>query len=447
MRRMQIKTKVTLWYSIFMVALMILMFLILIYFSESLLMSGQKTQLSEVVEDQIEDLMEEDEEEEFHFYEEGVYFLLYSSNGEYERGQIPKGFDEKLPLQEGIVQKQEGTSYYYYDRFLINENGKEIWLRGVSSNVGMQSYNLILLNTFFIIIPILVVISCIVGYGITKRAFLPIRRIQETAEKIIASKELSTRIALPEGKDEISKLGQTFDHMLDILEQNFAKEKQFTSDASHELRTPITVIMTESEFALKHADTMEEMKESMEVVKRQADKMSGLLQHLLFLARADAGTQKIQPVLVNVTELTKEMANELVSCARKRNMTITFTQKEQEDVWMMLDQMLYMRAVENLIQNAISYGKESDDIHVEIQREDGGMVVSVTDHGIGISKENLPKIWDRFFQVDEARSKENGSMGLGLSMVKWIVESHGGEIMVESKEQEGSKFSLRFPKR
>lgn len=442
MKRMQIKTKVTLWYTSFMMVLMVIILGLLLFYSQTAMEQNQRTHIIREVEEQIEDMVEG---EEISYFEDGVYMLQYGANGEYQQGYAPKGFDVTFPLQDGRIQQVEGTDLYTYDRSFIDEGGNILWIRGVASNQEALLVNRIFLGAFFIFIPMLVLLSSVVGYLITKRAFSPIRKIQETAEKIAASNELSTRIGLPPGKDEISKLGHTFDVMLERLEQSFEKEKQFTSDASHELRTPISVILTESEYTLQHVDSIEEAKESMEVIHRQANRMSQLVNHLLFLARTDAKTMELQYQWVNITQLLKELLEEFYEEAKQRHLTMTMEQKGEEAIFHIVDPLLFRRVLQNLIQNAISYTNPGGRIWVTLGREEDTLVIQVRDNGIGISEENVSKIWDRFFQVDQARSKQCGSMGLGLSMVKWITQKHGGTINVSSKEGEGSTFTLYFP--
>ena len=442
MKRMQIKTKVTLWYTSFMIVLMVIILGLLLFYSQTAMERSQRTHIIKEVEEQIEDLLDG---EEISYFEDGVYMMQYGANGEYQQGYVPKGFDVTFPLQDGGIQQPEGTDFYTYDRSFVDEGGNVFWIRGVVSNQETLVVNRIFLGAFFIFIPMLVLLSSVVGYFITKRAFYPIRKIQETAEKIADSNELSTRIGLPPGKDEISKLGHTFDVMLERLEQSFEKEKQFTSDASHELRTPISVILTESEYSLQHVDMIEEAKESMEVIHRQANRMSQLVNHLLFLARTDAKTMELQYQSVNIAQVLKEVLEEFYEEAKESHLTMTMEQEGEETVIHTVDPLLFRRVLQNLIQNAISYTNPGGRIWVTLRREEDTLVIQVKDNGIGISEENLVKIWDRFFQVNQARSKHCGSMGLGLSMVKWIMEKHGGNITVSSKEGEGSTFTVYFP--
>ena len=230
----------------------------LVEFTGITILTDQKKQLVEVVKDVIEDIEEKDK---FDFFDDGVFILLYDENKNFIDGSIPQDFSLDTPLisKTQVQQQIKGKNrFYIYDQKITTSNQKVLWIRGVVSDIYSNQITKTILTLSFILLPILVILSSIIGYYITKRAFLPVKKIQETAENITSNNKLSLRIGLPEGKDEISKLGNTIDKMLDKLENSFIKEKQFTSDASHELRTPISVILAESEYILKHGETFEE---------------------------------------------------------------------------------------------------------------------------------------------------------------------------------------------
>ena len=294
--------------------------------------------------------------------------------------------------------------------------------------------------------PLLVVISSLMGYLITRRALEPVRKIQETAQYIAENKELSMRINLSQGNDEIFRLGQTIDGMLAQLEESFQKEKQFTQDASHELRTPLAVILNESEYAIQHVEDIEEAKESIEIINRQANKMTKLVNQLLFFARAQGGNIKLQYEKIDIKEIVQYLIEEnCLSYDIGIDDFVLIDQLPKSKLYE-VDQNLFSRAVQNLIQNAITYGRVASRTKIEVRlfEENKYFVVEVRDEGIGICAEDLDKIWNRFYQVDRSRQESN-SMGLGLSMVKWITEQHGGYVKVESVLDKGSTFYLYFP--
>ncbi|MBE5960901.1 MAG: HAMP domain-containing protein [Lachnospiraceae bacterium] len=444
MRSLKITTKVTLWYSGFLFLIMAAVLGILSYFSESVLTGNKKEELVRHVEDMAEEWKED--QDEFEAFDDGIYFLLYGNDGALEEGSMPDAFDSNTSLKNGMIQtigdKQDG--FYVYDRQITDKRGNTVWVRGVVSAQAVAQLSGILLGISFFILPLLAILSIIAGAGVTKRAFIPVRKMQQTAKEIADSNDLSARIGLPPGKDEITELAQTFDEMLERLEQTFNREKQFTSDASHELRTPISVILNESEYALMHVDTMEEATESFEVIHRQAKKMSSLINQLLMIARADQGNVAIQYDKMNISTLVEELVEDAQILAEEKNITI-FCEIEP-DVVIIADRMLCARAIHNVLENSVAYGNENGETKVSVRKENEFAVVTIADNGIGIAEEALKKIWDRFYQADPARSaKRLGSMGLGLSMTKWILEKHEGRVQVKSKEGEGSEFSLYFP--
>ena len=442
MKQLTIRTKVTFWYAMIMVLMAASTLGLLLSVSETAHLSDQKSRLMETVEEAAEDISE-DGEDVFDSFEDGVYLSLYDSQGTFLQGNIPSDFQKNLEFSEQSVYpiKANRQSFYVYDRKLSDGQ----WIRGIISESEFSHFQVIVIRTAFILLPMLVIIATVAGYFITKRAFRPVRQIQETAQQITRSNSLSSRIGLPEGRDEISQLANTIDEMLERLEQSFEKEKQFTSDASHELRTPISVILMESEYVLQDASTFEEARESMEAVNRQANRMSELINQLLFFAREENGTLAVNFEKTEILPVLQEIIGDCRPLAESFDISVEFTNHLKDGFACKVDRMLFSRAVHNLIQNAAVYGKQGGHIWVSVYVEGNYLVVSVKDDGIGISSEHLEKIWDRFYQVDESRSRAYaGSTGLGLSMVQKIMEKHNGYVKVESEEGSGSTFWLYF---
>ena len=296
-------------------------------------------------------------------------------------------------------------------------------------------------------LPVLTGFIALGGYYITKRAFRPVERIRKTAEEIAHGGDLSKRIELGNGKDEIYQLGETFDYMLDRLEESFEREKQFTSDASHELRTPTSVILAQSEYALKNAATLEDARESLTVIFRQAKRMSSLISQLLTLARADRGKIKPNLEMLDISELLEITILEMQTSAGEKGISIS-TDIEEPHIKMLADETMLMRIFVNLLQNAVIYGRENGWIHVSLKEQNQEIQIVIQDNGIGMEKDKLDKIWERFYQVNPSREKkDSGSSGLGLSMVKWMVGIHNGSISVDSQVNRGTIFTIKFPKK
>ena len=294
-----------------------------------------------------------------------------------------------------------------------------------------------MITTNLILTMILIITAAIGGYLILKRAFRPVDIISRTAKEISESTDLTRRIALHGGNDEIYRLADAFDTMLDKIEVTVENEKQFTSDASHELRTPVAVINSECEYVLECAKTVDEAKESVNSIKRQSDKMAKLIAELLIISRMDRNTLKTSFEKIDMSELLGFVCDEQEEI---HDGDITMERDIEPCVYVVADHMLIARMFINLISNAYSYGKPGGTVKVSLRREGNKVIVNVSDDGIGIARENLPKIWERFYQVDSSRNNERGSLGLGLSMVKWIAECHGGKISVTSELGVGTEF-------
>lgn len=450
MRKLSIKFRVTLWYTIFILLNALLFFLFLFIGSKELLVADTKKTLINAIQKGIEEIEYDDNtldiDDDLEFYENNVYLSLYDKNFNLIYGIVPEHFKITYRFQNHVFQtyKNSQDEYYIYDYLIPFTENDDIWIRGILCATGSFSMTNIMLKTSVIILPILVLLAILGGYIITKRAFLPITQINETVTMISKNGDFSKRIRLNTGDDEIYQLAQTFDQMLDRLEQSYEAEKQFTNDASHELRTPISVIISQSEYGLQNAETLPDAQESFEVILRQARKMSSLVSRLLTLSRADNGTAKLQLELVNISELTEIIILEEELLCRKKNITITSS--IEPNIKLYADQTLMTRLFINLISNAIQYGKLNGMIDIKLTQNEDNMICSITDNGIGISPEHIHKIWDRFYQVDTSRTSadESGS-GLGLSMVKWIIESHGGTIQVKSTLGSGTCFIFQLP--
>ena len=240
------------------------------------------------------------------------------------------------------------------------------------------------------------------------------------------------------------QLAGTFDGMLESLEQAFLRERQFTSDVSHELRTPVSVILAQCEASLNRTDLSEEQRKEILLIRKKAGEMSQMISQLLLLSRADQGRQQLNKEEINISELTEIIVEEQKMLAQRRKIEV-HTEIEP-DITGYLDESFYIRMLDNLISNAVSYGKEGGNIKVTLHQIPSGVQGTVEDDGIGISRDDQVHIWERFYRVDASRTgKEEGShSGLGLSMVKWIAQAHGGNVRVESELGKGSCFTFEL---
>ncbi|MBO5059500.1 MAG: HAMP domain-containing histidine kinase [Clostridia bacterium] len=451
MSRISVKLRVTLWYLIIMIIMSSVVLVAMTSISEEMVSRDASERITRTVRDMSRRFHIPGDDLRFappgfKLYEQGVHMVVYDNELNLIAGQIPFGIEEEFELENDKLRKENinGNQYYIYDSEIKLRGGDSLWLRGIMSVTDAGYAVKSALKNNVILTIILIFAAAAGGYFIIKRAFVPVSKISKTAKEIADSSDLSRRINIGEGKDEIFALANTFDEMLDKIEQSFEREKQFTQDASHELRTPVAVILSECEYMEECAKTDEEFKESAASVKKQAEKMSKLISELLMISRMDKNTLKTNFEETDISELLAFVCDEQEEI---RTEDILLERNIMPCVTAKADRFLLARLFINLISNAYQYSESGGTIKVTLKEGIDRIVFEVSDNGIGISEEDLPKIWERFYQADASRTaKENGSMGLGLSMVKWIAECHGGRVSAKSELGCGSTFIFWLPK-
>lgn len=434
-RRITLTFKITLWYTIFIVILLSSIILGTFFVSDSVVeSSGKKKLIEEVTEIS-------NGKENFTAFEDGVTLSLYDKDGNLIAGSIPKNFDVR-DFSLGVVTyytDSNNNKYMYYDIETNSEkfaNGK--YVRGiVQISSGQTSWYL----PFAIIAgsPIIILIITYGGYLIIRSSLKPVREMVEMAETISNSADLSKRITIEDGKDEVHKLALVFNEMLESLERASMRERQFSSDVSHELRTPISVIMSESEYGKKYIDTVDEAKESFAVIERQSKRMTIMINQILEMARLD-----------NRLEIPKEFFD-LSSCLEKtledykklfEAKNIQLITNIEDNIVLFGNQPLLIRLVDNLISNALKHANSK--IWISIAKRNN-IIIEVSDDGRGIADDEKAYIWDRFYKVDKSRSiSEDNSSGLGLPISKKIVELHDGKIVALDNKPQGAKFVINL---
>lgn len=449
MRNLSIKLKITLWYTAFMALLIILTLIVLFSISSVQVLSDARARLRNTVLQAFSEIDYEDGlltfDDDINYLEEGVYISVYDAQGYLLYGRTPTGFSGASTLiMDQMQQVGSGQDFWYvYDYCQSVDGYGNLWIRGVASHSRSDSILRIITNAALILLPFFVALIALGGYLITAKALRPLSAMTETARAISEGNDLTRRIRLGSGRDEVHVLAHTFDQMMERLQSSFETEKQFTSDVSHELRTPVAVILSQCEYASQEGTPSEELRGSIGVIGAQARKMSALISQLLTLARADSGKQKLQYELVNLSELAEIIVEEQSIAAEEKG--ITLLTDIQPEILLRADETMMMRLFINLISNSITYGKPDGHTLVTLSANEAEITGSVQDDGIGIPADKLDKIWQRFYQVDPARTSGSSSgSGLGLSMVKWIVQAHGGRIEVSSRLGEDSCFTFHF---
>lgn len=452
MKRFSLKLKLTAMYSFFMVLVTCLCLAVLFSLSGNEILTSAQMHLRERVQESADEIELEDGEFEidsdFYSLDNNVYLALYDTGGDFLYGKVPPGLEQAPQFEDGKIRTvKSGTEQWYvYDVQYEMENGQEFYIRGVVSVTETQKEFLIAVRFAVILLPLTVILTALIGYRLIRRTLLPVRQMTETVQEIQKDGDLSRRIGVSQetGKDEFYQLAGTFDGMLESLEQAFLRERQFTSDVSHELRTPVSVILAQCEASLNRTDLSEEQRKEILLIRKKAGEMSQMISQLLLLSRADQGRQQLNKEEINISELTEIIVEEHKMLAQRRKIEVHT--KIEPNITGYLDESFYIRMLDNLISNAISYGKEDGNIKVTLHQIPSGVRGTVEDDGIGISRDDQVHIWERFYRVDASRTgKEDGShSGLGLSMAKWIAQAHGGNVRVESELGKGSCFTFEL---
>ncbi len=376
---------------------------------------------------------------DFVFYQNGVSTLVYSKDEALLAGRLPVSVTMKEGFQNGMVRMVSTGNERYLVLDLWFPVGWEsgVWLRGMMEAPENRQLTHNMLMVAFVIMPVFMALAALGSYWIARRAFRPLDSITATAASINEAQDLSSRIGLPPGQDEFSCLAATFDQLFQRLEKSFESEKQFTSDASHELRTPVSIITGACEYAEKYDETMEERKETIAMIHRQADKMSRLIDQLLSMTRLEQGTEVAHLENVELNGLLSCLIEEW-ACGSHRLIL-----EMPEKITAAVDPALLSRLLWNLVENAIKYGRPDGCVWISARRKEGEILLEVRDNGIGIPSEQQDKIWKRFYRADSARGE--GGTGLGLSIVWQIAQIHGGYMTMESIPQVGSVFILHLP--
>jgi heavy metal sensor kinase len=291
--------------------------------------------------------------------------------------------------------------------------------------------------------PVLVLVASAGGYWLSRKAVAPVADIARAAQSI-SEHELSKRLPILQTGDELQSLSETLNEMFGRLESAFKRVTQFTADASHELRTPIALMRTRTEVALRKHRSEADYRETIVRIHQELERTSALIENLMTLARADSGSEPLQVAPTNLNELLLEISETARLLAEGKS--IQYYQRLPETPLNVSGNAPSLRRLFLiLIDNAVKYTSREGRISVVLDTSDGAAVTEIRDTGVGIATTDLPHIFERFYRADESRSRESGGTGLGLSIAKWIAEAHQGRISVVSKVGEGSVFRVQIP--
>lgn len=434
MRAISIRLKVTIWYTLLVTLLAALAILTVAVLRYKVSVGYYRQTLENTASLSLDDI----------YYDDGdividrnldemanVRVAIYDMSGNLIYGKTR--FDAEFDAAEiRRITDRTGIRWYVKDAFVAPEGGEPVWLRlyiasDASDTVNVQGMQLIL-----VLAPAIVLMAAAGGWLITKAAFRPVVHIAHTTESIMDGRDLKKRVALPEARDEIYSLASVIDTMLERLEASFERERRFTSDAAHELRTPIAAILAQSQSAQETDGG--ELRRAMEDIRGRAQAMSALVGELLALTRMDAGRAPLNLEMINVADVCAAVAE--ISGSRARV-------KGRGACDIMCDQSMITRAVMNLVENAVRYAGEDANIEIDVEGDGAGVIIRVRDDGPGISEWDMEHIFERFYQGDRARSGRGS--GLGLAMVRQIALLHGGDVSAENDG--GAVFTIKLPRR
>lgn len=448
MRHISIKWRLTIWFTVVMVVISTLVLVFVMLMNGNSVTRPPEAEVVRMVERNADDVEFEHGGWDFSdvdFYRHGVYTEIYDETGTRLAGSPPTGVDLPSPAETdgsgGVETVTVGSRHYYvYDRAL-DMGISTLWVRGTISADEQKTVMDVIVPLAWSLLPGLIVLSALGGGLISSLSFRPMEKVISAAESISGGEDLTRRIGLSRGRSEIHRLAGAFDDMCDRLERSFEAETQFASDAGHELRTPVTVILAECETLERSEPSPAEYREGIGVIRRQAEQMSLLIGQLLHITRLEQGTQKSSPERIDLGELAQTVCQTQSAIAPRG---IALTCLCPAPVMVQADVVLMTRLLNNLISNGFRYGRENGHVTVSVIRQDDRALLSVTDDGIGIAPEQQEKIWQRFYQVDPSRSGSEGT-GLGLCMVRQIARLHGGSAEVKSVPGAGSTFTVSLP--
>ena len=348
------------------------------------------------------------------------------------------------------------------DRLFGKVNGGRHGYRGFARHFSAlgKTYTLVILQslhaqqemleevtaTFAWVIPIAIVLASVGGYFLARKSLAPVVAMSSQAGRIGAA-NLHERLVVQNDRDELGHLAQSFNSLLDRLNQSFERQRRFMADASHELRTPVAILRGEAEVALsQQTRSLEEYRESLGVLHQEAERLTHIVEDLFTLTRADAGQYPLQPRDFYLDELIVECVHSARTLALAKKICLNLEEASESPIH--ADESLLRRMVLNLLDNAIKYTPQVGRVTLTCRREGKEYAVSITDTGGGIPADLQPRIFERFFRADKARSRaenDGGGAGLGLSISRWIAEAHHGRLELTRSDSAGSTFTAYLP--
>ena len=321
-------------------------------------------------------------------------------------------------------------------------DGRRILIRLAHSEEPLLSRLKDVLLASLLVLPVILAGAGLAGYSLAQRALRPIEQMARRAQEITPER-LDARLANDYSDDEMRQLAAVFNDTLARLEKAFEQLRRFTADASHELRTPLAMIRSVGEVGLQKDGTRAEYRDMVGSMLEEVNRLTSLIDNLLTISRADSGHIQLHRTVLPVLTLVREAAAIFEVLIEEKGLRIAV--EGDENAHVEADYVFLRQAFVNLIHNAVKYSPAGAAIRVRVASAEGSVVVEIEDSGPGIPVDDQPKVFDRFYRVDKARWRESGGAGLGLSIVKWAVEAHGGQVTLDSKPDQGCTLRISLP--
>jgi len=447
MRNISIRAKVTiLFVTLFLIISSTFSLFMYIYLS-NILYRAEKNTIEEEIDEQLANLSDNtgDISQNFDSIEllsASTEIYIFDSIGSVKYSSRDSDIT-RLPFEatrfREFYDNQQDTLLFHDEPFYYDDQIAG-WIR-VARPVSHIKDTLCNIRTvIFTATPIYLLFATLSSMFLTSRALSPIDTITKTAN-IIEKGDLSKRITLPKVNDEVGRLARTFNKMIERIDKLFKKEKRFTSDASHELMTPISVISGTAEEALKDKAGAVEYRKALKSIINESKNLSYLISQLLFLARSDEGKEALDLEDIDLNLVIDSVVKQLEEKASKKNIRIFIDLKQ--DFKLKADQTLMTMLFLNIMENSIKYNKYGGMVNISLLKKENEVSIIFEDNGIGISAEDLPYIFDRFYQVSKSRTGKGS--GLGLAITREIVELHKGRIKIYSEFGKGTRVEIALP--
>ncbi len=349
----------------------------------------------------------------------------------------------EIPTNSPISIRVAGFGLWRTLRREVREDGKLLYVGVVA--LPLRGVQQTLIQFQFVLIAIVPGVLILASFGawlLLNRALRPLRDMIRTA-RAIQAQEINQRLDVPATDDEMQGLAETFNEMVERLHRSFAQMRQFITDASHELRSPLAVLRGEVELGLKSQLNPNRCQDILGLCAVEIERLSGLVETLLFLSNADAEKASLEFKPVNLTSVMEEMIEQARILAEAKGIEVTLVGRP--GIVVAADEMRLRQLLLNLVGNAVKFTPPGGRITLGCRSVEGQAEIVVRDTGIGIEERHLPHVFDRFFRADRSGSAAGSGYGLGLSICKWIVEAHRGSIQIESIPRQGSAFTVRLP--